>query len=1150
MHSRRAGFARALILGICFLLLPIGAGAAITISKSIDTGASGTILPGDPTRFRITLSNDNANSPVNAAAFTDDMTAAGIRVVSAVSNGCNGTLTATPGATSFALAGASIPIAPGGGALGTCDIVVEVTSTTPGVRTNTIPAGALTGDDGAPVTNAQPAVQTITVLASQNPTISKSFAPSTIAQGGATSVLTINIVNPNAGATIPLTTVTDNLPAGLQVAATPNASVACSGTGGANGTFAPAAGATTLTLTGGVVGQSGSCVLRVNVEATITPNSAGPTGSQVLTNTLLVADVGNTRGLTPPANASANITVNSPLRLAKAFSPNPAAAGQQGTLTITLFNDRPAGVGNDITVTTFTDDPIGSPAGIVVSALPNTTCGGAVAATAGSSGVTLTGGTIPAAGSCTVSVPFTATLPVAGTPQTFTNAIAAGAVGNTQGFVSRPVNASVVVNDQLTVSKAVSPTSVAPGNSVTYTVTVRNFTVTPLTGVRFADSLPGGITALASPAPAVAGAGCGSFAADLAAPATPTFTFDMPAGAGPSPGVCMVTFTAMVPAGAAVGASLGNVIPANAVRDNNGAGTVTNPGASNTVTNTVIDTAPFTKAFSPGTLSEGSLSQLTITFNNNSANPLSIVDLTDNLPGAGGAQVVVGNPANASSTCAGAAITAVPGSNSVRIQNAVVPARAGGGTGAAGTCALRVNVSGPAGNYTNTIPANSLQATGTVAGAPNQPITFPIAVSAPVNFTSALTAAKSFSPGVVQAGGRSRVSIRLGNTGAGTLDNVSVNDPLPAGDMTVANPANALTTCGGPTVVGAAPGAASATLAGAVIPAGGQCDFQFDVVSASGAASVNILPIGAVTADGGVRNNAPVTATLNKGSGGIVVSKTINPNTITAPGQAARLTITLLNTGPVALSAVALTDNFTTSGAAGAPPTGMRVAAIPNAVTTCPGGVASAGGNSTAVSLAGANLAAGGSAGDSCTLSVERHHGRRGHHTEHDSRRRGDHHTGHRQRRSRRDQPCRIGPDRPAEGLHSADDPPGRAHAHAPALPQSAGGAADQPRRHRQSAGRTGRAAGRQPDEHLRRRHRQHTVAEPGGRRQRHSFRRRAGQHDKLRRRDRPARGRPRLLHQRHCGWSGHGAGQRRAGDEPAAADPGHLTGAQPGDRH
>lgn len=974
--SSRAARARAYVaglFGLCASLQAFDVTAAIAVSKSIDNTVQAypsTIVPGDVTAFRITLTNDNAGAPVSNVAFIDDMTAAGITVAGAgvVANTCGGTVNAVVGANTFDLTGGSIPAAPGGGALGSCDIVVEVTSTAGGTApTNTIPTGAVTGDDGVPQSNGSAAAQSFTVLTLQRPTIAKLFTPDTVVQDVNTRLrLTIN--NPNSTANLPLTTVTDTLPAGMEVAPTPNASVVCTGTGSANGTFAPLAGDTTLSLSGGAVGRSGSCVIEVDVIGT----SAGPTGTQDLVNTLNAADVGNTRGLVPLANASDTLTVNSPLRVAKSFSPDPVRAGQETSLTITLFNDSPT---TAITLTSFTDDPIGTPAGLSVTGVVTNTCGGVSAATGGNTGISLTGGTIAADSSCAITVPYTATLPVAGTPQTFSNDIAAGDVGNAEGFVSRAASDTVTVNDQLTVSKAVNPTTVAPGNLVTYTVTVRNFTGGALSAVSFTDDLPGGIVAVASPAPTVS-AGCNAFTSDLSTATDPVFTFDMPAGTAGNPGICTVSFAAQVPTTAAVGAALGNVLPANSVKTAGvcGAGAVCNTGASETATTTVINTAPLAKAFNPNTLSEGGVSQLTITLSNNSANALTGVDLTDNLPSLAGppaTQVVVASPANASTTCTGGpTITATPGASSVRIQNATVPPRAGGGTGAAGSCVLRVNVIGPAGAYTNTIPANSLIATETLPDSSTRAVTFPTDVSAPLTYSPALTANKAFSPTSIQAGGVSRLAVRLGNTGTGTLNNVSFVDPLPA-DTTIANPPNAATTCTGSPVLGATAGANTFTFSGAQIPPGGECEALVDVTASSGANSVNTIPPGNVTATGGVQNTTPITATLTKSSGGVVVNKSINPNSITAPGQAATATLTLLNTGALALTNLSVTDFFTTDGTAGGTLNGMLVAATPAATTSCPGGVVTATPNGTQFRLSGAQLAASGNAGDTCTVSVD-----------------------------------------------------------------------------------------------------------------------------------------------------------------------------------
>jgi len=922
--NARAFRARTFVAGLFSLLatsLAFDASAAIAVSKSIDNTQQAypsTIVPGDITAFRITLTNDSTGAAVTNVAFTDNMAAANITVAGAgvVANICGGVVTAVVGTNTFDLAGGTIPLAPGGGTLGSCDIVVEVTSTAAGTApTNTIAINAVTGDDGAAQTNGSAAAQSFTVLTLQPPTLAKLFMPDAVVQGDETSRLRLTIANPNSTADLPLTTVTDNLPASMEVAAVPNASVNCSGTGSSNGSFTPTAGDTALTLTGGAVGRSGTCVIEVDVIGT----TAGATGSQNLLNTLNAADVGNTRGLVPVANASDTLTVNSPLRVAKSFTPDPVRAGQQATLTITLSNDRPL---TAITLTNFTDDPIGSPAGLAVTGAVTNTCGGVSVATAGNSGIELTGGTIPANASCTITVPYTATLPVAGTPQSFSNTIAAGAVGNTDGFISPAASDTVTVNDQLTVSKAVSPTTVAPGNLVTYTVTVRNFTGGTLAGVSFTDNLPGGIAAVATPVPAIS-AGCGAFTNDFSTATAPLFNFDMPAGTAGSPGVCTLTFAAQAPLVATAGTNLDNVLPANTVQTAGtcGAGAVCNTGPSDTARTTIINTAPLAKAFSPNSLSEGGIAQLTITLSNNSANSLTGVDLTDNLPNLAGppaTQVLIANPANASTTCAGGpTITATPGASSVRIQSATLPARTGGGLGAPGSCVLRVNVSGPAGAYTNTLPANSLIATETLPDASTRAVTFPIDASAPLTLSPALTATKAFSPATVQAGGVSRLAVRLGNIGTGTLSNVSFTDPLPA-DMTIATPPNATTTCTGAPVLGATAGAASFTLTGVVIAPGGQCEALVDVAASSGANSVNTIPPGNVTAAGGVQNTTPVTATLTKSAGGVVVNKSINPNSITAPGQAATATA-----------------------------------------------------NATRFSLAGAQLAASGNAGDTCTVSVD-----------------------------------------------------------------------------------------------------------------------------------------------------------------------------------
>lgn len=146
-------------------------------------------IPGTSTRRRHRLPDyvvgrQNPASAVSGVALNDDMSAQGITVAGAglISNTCGGVVTATPGATSFSLVSGAIPIAPGGGSLGSCDIVVEVTSTIQSTRTNTLASGAVTGNDGAAVSNGTPAAQSFNVLTLSPPTLGKSFSPTTVVQ--------------------------------------------------------------------------------------------------------------------------------------------------------------------------------------------------------------------------------------------------------------------------------------------------------------------------------------------------------------------------------------------------------------------------------------------------------------------------------------------------------------------------------------------------------------------------------------------------------------------------------------------------------------------------------------------------------------------------------------------------------------------------------------------------------------------------------------------------------------------------------------------------------------------------------------------------------------------------------------------------------
>jgi len=100
--------------------------------------------------------------------------------------------------------------------------------------------------------------------------VSKVFSPSPIVEGNV-STLTITFVNTNVAAATLTAPFTDNLPAGLVIAGTPNVATTCGGAGAP--TAIPGGSAVTLpvgrTIPGGSVALPGSCTLTVDVTASI-----------------------------------------------------------------------------------------------------------------------------------------------------------------------------------------------------------------------------------------------------------------------------------------------------------------------------------------------------------------------------------------------------------------------------------------------------------------------------------------------------------------------------------------------------------------------------------------------------------------------------------------------------------------------------------------------------------------------------------------------------------------------------------------------------------------------------------------------------------------------------------------------------------------
>jgi uncharacterized repeat protein (TIGR01451 family) len=218
---------------------------------------AGPVAPGTPTTLTFTLDNLSGGRGVVGLTFTDDLDATlpGLTATGLPTNDVCGAGSQLTGTSLLTLANGTL----GPGA--SCTFTVDLQ----------VPPGAASGDHlnvtselsqaGAPAAAATTA--TLTVVGQAPPAFSKAFVPGTVNLGG-TSTLTFLI--DSTGSLVPATGLdfTDNLPAGVVVAAPPNGSTSCTG-----GTLTAVAGSSFVSYTGGTVPADSLCTVQVDVASAV-----------------------------------------------------------------------------------------------------------------------------------------------------------------------------------------------------------------------------------------------------------------------------------------------------------------------------------------------------------------------------------------------------------------------------------------------------------------------------------------------------------------------------------------------------------------------------------------------------------------------------------------------------------------------------------------------------------------------------------------------------------------------------------------------------------------------------------------------------------------------------------------------------------------
>lgn len=870
----------------------------------------------------VTFANTNPTVSATSIAGTDTLPA-GLAFVNAGSGTCafatSVSATYTGGAT---LNWASGIIPPNS----TCTVTAVVTPFTAGTWVNTIPPENVSGFIGASTVSAfATASATITAGGSFAPiTGAKTFSNgANVIHGGGTQSYTIVLTNPNA---LPLTGVgyTDTFPTPIVVAVPGGISAnTCGGTVVDTTSGAITDGDLGFRLNGGAIPPNGRCTITVVIR---TSDSTTPQLQNNRDNIIAANAVTTTQAITNSA-FNLNIRVERGITVFKSFTPATVLAGGTTTLNIDLRNYNLASIPNAGVTDTF-------PAGITgVSFGSASAACGAPTVNVTAASVVISNATLavaPNANTAGGSSCFITVVVMASTAGAPVNAIPAGTL--TGGFTYPLANATLTVNNPPNAvggTKAFSPNSVPQDGTSLLTLTLSNSAVVSATNTAFTDNLLStmgvSITIALSPAPTN---GCGGVLT-----ANPGSTsFSLSGGVINATSSCVITLPVVVAGNATPGTRI-NTIPAGSLSTSLGTNSAVISG--NLIISADIGVA---KVFNPATLTpQTGSSLLSITLSNAVGGPnAGISSFTDQLSSMGTGISIRAAPAP-TNTCGGT-LSAVPGSTTISLT--------GGAITAGGNCVITVPVAisptAVAGARTNTILAGAL-----VTDQGNNPVN----ATAPLTLVNALTLTKAYSPTTIGPSQVARLTLTFVHAnGAEAFTGMAVTDALPAGH-TVAAPPNVFNNCGGITIANA--GSSSFSISGAGMPVGANtCIYAVDIQAPAGTGTVaNTIAIGSVTTAQGVTNNAIATASLIRAAGlPVTLNKSFTPTNISG-GSSAVLQVLITNPNAFVLTNVALRD---------AMPTGMSVFTIPNASTTCTGGVVTATPGSSSFALSGATVPASG----------------------------------------------------------------------------------------------------------------------------------------------------------------------------------------------
>nr|WP_235438939.1 autotransporter domain-containing protein [Candidatus Rhodobacter lobularis] len=731
--------------------------AGLTFEKEFLTN---TVLAGDTTTLRFTISNVHPTADATITSFTDNLqqNLTGLAATGGPSgNTCGGTLSGT---TFLIYTGGSVTSGM------SCTIDVEVlvpVGTADGSYGNTTSTLSAT-QGGGPVV-VDPATDILNVQGLQIE-LSKAFTDDPVAPGD-NATLEFTLSNLSSTEAISNIAFTDDLAAMLP--GTTFASVAgndCGATVGGTGT-------STISVSGTSLAASATCTITVAVTV------PGGAVDNTYTNTTssVTGDIGGLAVTGDPATAQLSVSSILPLAFSKSFSGS-VASGESGTLTFTLSNPNTTAL-SDLG---FTDDLNAMLTGVVATSLPSAPCGLGSSIT-GTSSLTASGFSLDASGgSCTFDVGFS--VPVTATGATYLN--------TTSELVSfglslaPPATANLIVTDpvaDLSLAIADSPDPVTPGQNLVYTVTASN--AGPQTAQSVAVNLP-----VPTGTTLVSTTGC---AEDPSGAATCSL------GNIASGGNAQYTLTVTVDAATSGTVSASGTVSSSTsdpVAGNNTATASTSAPATADISITKSDGV--TSANSGGTTTYS----IVVANAGPSADPaVSVADTFAADLGCATTSVAAGGATGNTAAFSGdiAETLSMPASSSVTYT---------------ATCDIAITATGTLSN-TATATASVLDPNATNNSATDSDT----ALVAPV----AMGFSKAFSPATIDQGANTTLTFTIDNTAnAVAADNLNFTDGFPLGvDLSVAAPVVSSSTCGG--TFNPVAGGGNLVFSGGSVAAGATC---------------------------------------------------------------------------------------------------------------------------------------------------------------------------------------------------------------------------------------------------------------------------------------------------------------------------------------